>query len=54
MFKYRGDAYRTDYVLVQDKNFKKFAKAYADDQDLFFKEYAPSLFYWKLPVTLLL
>lgn len=29
----------TDYVLVQDKVFKKFAKAYAQDQDLFFKEY---------------
>lgn len=30
---------RTDYVLVQDKSFKKFAKAYADNQELFFKEY---------------
>jgi catalase (peroxidase I) len=30
----------TDYVLVQDKSFKKYAKAYADDNDLFFKEYA--------------
>lgn len=29
----------TDYVLVTDKSFKKYAKAYADDQDLFFKEY---------------
>lgn len=29
----------TDYVLVTDKNFKKYAKAYAEDQDLFFKEY---------------
>ncbi|KIM69539.1 peroxidase [Scleroderma citrinum Foug A] len=30
----------TDYVLTQDKNFKKFAKAYADDQDLFFKDFS--------------
>jgi cytochrome c peroxidase len=30
--------HRTDYVLVQDKSFKKHAKAYADDIDLFFKE----------------
>lgn len=29
---------RTDYVLTQDKSFKKHAKAYAEDQDLFFKE----------------
>lgn len=28
----------TDYVLTQDKSFKKYAKAYADDQDLFFME----------------
>ena len=31
--------FSTDYVLVQDKVFKKYAKAYAQDQDLFFKEY---------------
>ena len=30
--------YRTDYVLTQDKSFKKYAKAYADDQDLWYKE----------------
>jgi cytochrome c peroxidase len=30
----------TDYVLVQDKTFKKFAKAYADDVDLFFKDFS--------------
>jgi cytochrome c peroxidase len=30
----------TDYVLIQDKSFKKYAKAYADDSELFFKEYA--------------
>ncbi|ESK84513.1 cytochrome c peroxidase [Moniliophthora roreri MCA 2997] len=30
----------TDYVLVQDKSFKKYAKAYADDNDLFFKDFA--------------
>lgn len=34
----------TDYVLVQDKSFKKFAKAYADSQDLWFKEYVCILF----------
>lgn len=28
----------TDYVLVTDKSFKKYTKAYAEDQDLFFKE----------------
>ena len=28
----------TDYALIQDKSFKKFVKAYAADQDLFFKE----------------
>ena len=27
-----------DYVLVTDKSFKKYAKAYAEDQSLFFKE----------------
>ena len=31
--------YSTDYVLVQDKSFKKFAKAYAESQDLWFQEY---------------
>ncbi|TFK44140.1 heme peroxidase [Crucibulum laeve] len=30
----------TDYVLVQDKSFKKYAKAYADDQDLWFKDFS--------------
>ncbi|KAG6817497.1 hypothetical protein H0H87_008122 [Tephrocybe sp. NHM501043] len=30
----------TDYVLVQDKSFKKYAKAYAQDNDLFFKDFA--------------
>jgi len=30
--------FSTDYVLTQDKSFKKFAKSYADSQDLFFKE----------------
>ena len=29
---------RTDYVLTQDKSFKKYAKAYADNADLFFHE----------------
>lgn len=31
--------YRTDYSLTQDKSFKKYAKAYADDQNLWFQEY---------------
>jgi len=30
----------TDYVLVQDKGFKKYAKAYAQDADLFFRDFA--------------
>ncbi|TCD68259.1 heme peroxidase [Steccherinum ochraceum] len=30
----------TDYVLTQDKSFKKWAKAYAADQDLFFKDFS--------------
>lgn len=30
----------TDYVLTQDKSFKKYAKAYAQDQDLFFKDFS--------------
>ncbi|KAF8639573.1 hypothetical protein AX17_001475 [Amanita inopinata Kibby_2008] len=30
----------TDYVLTQDKSFKKYAKAYADDQDLWFKDFS--------------
>ena len=29
----------TDYVLTQDKSFKKWVKAYADDEQLWFKEY---------------
>ncbi|KAF8070078.1 heme peroxidase [Lyophyllum atratum] len=29
-----------DYVLVQDKGFKKYAKAYAEDSDLFFRDFA--------------
>lgn len=33
----------TDYVLVTDKSFKKWTKAYAEDQDLFFKEYVSPL-----------
>lgn len=28
----------TDYVLTQDKSFKKWVKAYADDEQLWFKE----------------
>ncbi|PFH53706.1 class II peroxidase [Amanita thiersii Skay4041] len=30
----------TDYVLTQDKSFKKYAKAYAEDQDLWFKDFS--------------
>ncbi|KAF5383440.1 hypothetical protein D9757_006083 [Collybiopsis confluens] len=30
----------TDYVLVQDKSFKKHAKAYAEDNELFFKDFS--------------
>ena len=32
-------SFSADYVLTQDKSFKKYAKQYADNQDLFFKEY---------------
>jgi hypothetical protein len=31
-------------VLVQDKSFKKYAKVYAEDVDLFFKEYVSLCF----------
>lgn len=34
---------RTDYVLTQDKSFKKYAKAYAESQDVFFKDFSASL-----------
>ncbi|KAF8199796.1 heme peroxidase [Mycena galopus ATCC 62051] len=30
----------TDYVVISDKSFKKFAKAYADDNDLFFRDFS--------------
>ncbi|TDL15306.1 heme peroxidase [Rickenella mellea] len=30
----------TDYVLTQDKSFKKFAKAYADNQEVFFQDFS--------------
>jgi len=30
----------TDYVLTQDKGFKKYAKAYAEDSNLFFKDFS--------------
>lgn len=35
----RSPCDRTDYVLIQDKTFKKWTKAYADDEELWFKEY---------------
>ncbi|KAG6874511.1 hypothetical protein C0995_010421 [Termitomyces sp. Mi166 len=30
----------TDYVLVQDRSFKKYAKAYAEDADLWFRDFS--------------
>ncbi|KAH8119048.1 cytochrome C peroxidase [Phellopilus nigrolimitatus] len=30
----------TDYVLATDKSFRKYGKAYAEDQDLFFKDFS--------------
>ncbi|KAJ8488883.1 hypothetical protein ONZ45_g13780 [Pleurotus djamor] len=33
----------TDYVLTQDKSFKKFARAYADSQELFFKDFSAAV-----------
>ncbi|KAF5351772.1 hypothetical protein D9756_007753 [Leucocoprinus leucothites] len=33
----------TDYVLIQDKSFKRWAKAYAEDQDLWFKDFSSVL-----------
>ncbi|KIY53630.1 heme peroxidase, partial [Fistulina hepatica ATCC 64428] len=30
----------TDYVLVQDKSFKKYAKQYADSEELFFNDFS--------------
>jgi cytochrome c peroxidase len=30
----------TDYILTQDKSFKKYAKSYADDEELFFKDFS--------------
>ncbi|KAF7796657.1 hypothetical protein EIP86_007840 [Pleurotus ostreatoroseus] len=33
----------TDYVLTQDKAFKKWAKAYAGDQDLWFKDFSTAV-----------
>jgi len=32
-----------DYVLVQDKSFKKYAKAYADSQELWFKDFSSAV-----------
>ena len=42
--------YSTDYVLVQDKSFKKYAKSYAESQDLWFREYVsiPSFIFFSL------
>nr|QBO71391.1 ascorbate peroxidase [Pleurotus ostreatus] len=33
----------TDYVLITDKSYKKFARAYADNQDLFFKDFSAAV-----------
>ncbi|CAA7260719.1 unnamed protein product [Cyclocybe aegerita] len=33
----------TDYVLVQDKSFKKYAKAYAESQDVWFKDFSKAV-----------
>ncbi|KAJ3003995.1 hypothetical protein NUW54_g5022 [Trametes sanguinea] len=33
----------TDYALVQDKEFKKYVKAYADDEQLWFKDFSAAL-----------
>ncbi|KAH9942420.1 heme peroxidase [Epithele typhae] len=33
----------TDYVLVQDKGFKKWVKAYADSEELWFKDFAAAV-----------
>ncbi|KIM45543.1 class II peroxidase [Hebeloma cylindrosporum] len=33
----------TDYVLVTDKSFKKYAKSYADNQDLWFKDFSKAV-----------
>jgi len=30
----------SDYVLTQDKSFKKYAKSYADSEELFFKDFS--------------
>ncbi|RPD57600.1 cytochrome c peroxidase [Lentinus tigrinus ALCF2SS1-7] len=33
----------TDYVLTQDKSFKKWVKAYADSEDLWFKDFSAAV-----------
>lgn len=33
----------TDYVLTQDKSFKKYSKAYADSQELWFKDFSSAV-----------
>ncbi|KAI0745964.1 cytochrome c peroxidase [Earliella scabrosa] len=33
----------TDYVLTQDKSFKKWVKAYADDEQLWFKDFSDAV-----------
>ncbi|KAF9568162.1 cytochrome c peroxidase [Agrocybe pediades] len=33
----------TDYVLVQDRSFKKYAKQYAESQDLWFKDFSSAV-----------
>lgn len=36
---YLTSPHRTDYALMTDKAFGKYVKAYAADENLFFKEY---------------
>ncbi|KAL5476484.1 CCP1_1 [Sanghuangporus weigelae] len=35
-----GTLLPTDYVLAQDKSFKKYVKQYADDQDVIFNDFS--------------
>jgi cytochrome c peroxidase len=34
---------RADYVLTQDKSFKKYAKAYADSEEIWFKDFSSAV-----------
>ena len=39
----------SDYALVQDKNFKKYVKQYAGNQDAFFNEWVSLLVNFTFP-----